>query len=98
MKCDVSRSHHTRVTGGVKCEATPNRHRWCHSLIGAEHFVSSQRQNIRQAVNSEQRNPKNECAGARSPLRASLRYRSGRNRSYNPTLGTSQVAEMVTLN
>jgi hypothetical protein len=55
VKCDISRSHHTRVTGGVKCDATPKRHRWCHSLVGAEHSVSSQRQYTRQAVSSEHR-------------------------------------------
>ena len=55
MKCDISRSHHTRFTGGVKCDATPKRHRWCHSLVGADHCVGSQRQYTRQAVSSERR-------------------------------------------
>jgi hypothetical protein len=55
VKCDISRSHHTRFTGGVKCDATPKRNRWCHSLVGADHCVGSQRQYTRQAVSSERR-------------------------------------------
>ncbi len=78
MKCDISRSHHTRFTGGVKCDATPKRHRWCHSLVGADHYVGSQRQYTRQAVSSERREKPIALLGVRPPAIAQPMLRASK--------------------
>jgi hypothetical protein len=87
VKCDISRSHHTRFTGGVKCDATPKRHRWCHSLVGADHYVGSQRQYTRQAVSSEHREKPIALLGARSigTVRPGLRTSKVGDSSGTPT-------------
>jgi hypothetical protein len=76
VKCDISRSLHARFTGGVKCDATPKTHRWCHSLVGADHCVGSQRQYTRQAVSSDRRERPIALLGARSIAIAQPRLRT----------------------